>query len=73
MIEINAKSNHSDAAETPVDMPTDSRKQRYNNNKLVKRLRRETGKAIADFNMIEAGDRIIRNSRVFLSIYCPRI
>ena len=37
----------------------DQRRQRYNKNKLVKRLRRETGKAIADFNMIEAGDRIM--------------
>lgn len=28
-------------------------------NKLAKRLRREVGQAIADFNMIEAGDRIM--------------
>jgi len=32
---------------------------RHEKNKLHKRLRRETGKAIADFNMIEAGDRIM--------------
>lgn len=37
----------------------DCRQQQLTNNKLVKRLRRETGKAIADFNMIEAGDRIM--------------
>jgi len=30
-----------------------------NFNKLEKRLRREVGKAIADFNMIEANDRIM--------------
>lgn len=33
--------------------------QRYNFNKLHKRLRRHTGQAIADFNMIEDGDRIM--------------
>ena len=32
---------------------------RHENNKLHKKLRRETGKAIADFNMIEDGDRIM--------------
>ncbi len=36
-----------------------SGKQRYNANKLQKRLRREAGNAIADFNMIEEGDRIM--------------
>ncbi|MBS0298583.1 MAG: tRNA 2-thiocytidine(32) synthetase TtcA [Proteobacteria bacterium] len=34
-------------------------KQQYNANKLQKRLRRLVGTAIADFNMIEAGDRIM--------------
>ncbi len=34
-------------------------KQQYDNNKLQKRLRRETGKAIADFNMIEPGDKLM--------------
>lgn len=33
--------------------------QQYNFNKLQKRLRRNTGQAIADFNMIEEGDRIM--------------
>lgn len=37
----------------------DTRKQTYNFNKLQKRLRRNTGKAIADFNMIEDGDRVM--------------
>lgn len=35
------------------------KKEHYNNNKLQKRLRRLAGTAIADFNMIEAGDRIM--------------
>ncbi|NLS12577.1 tRNA 2-thiocytidine(32) synthetase TtcA [Vibrio sp. SM6] len=33
--------------------------QQYNFNKLQKRIRRNTGQAIADFNMIEEGDRIM--------------
>lgn len=34
-------------------------KQRLNFNKLQKRLRREVGKAIADYNMIQDGDKIM--------------
>jgi tRNA 2-thiocytidine biosynthesis protein TtcA len=40
-------------------MPDLTAKQQYNNNKLQKRLRRHVGQAIADFNMIEEGDRIM--------------
>ena len=36
-----------------------SEKQRYSDNKLVKRLLRNTGRAIADFNMIGEGDRVM--------------
>ena len=36
-----------------------SEKQRYTDNKLVKRLLRETGRAITDFNMIGEGDRVM--------------
>lgn len=36
-----------------------SQKEQYNLNKLQKRLRRNVGEAIADFNMIEEGDRIM--------------
>ncbi|MGL4601835.1 MAG: tRNA 2-thiocytidine(32) synthetase TtcA [Plesiomonas sp.] len=36
-----------------------NQKQQYNFNKLQKRLRREIGSAIADFNMIEEGDRVM--------------
>ncbi len=35
------------------------KQQRYNTNKLHKRLRRHVGTAIADYNMIEAGDRVM--------------
>ena len=38
---------------------TDLRKQTYAQNKLVKRLRREVGTAVTDFNMIEQGDKIM--------------
>ena len=34
-------------------------KQSYSNNKLVKRLERNTGRAITDFNMIGEGDRVM--------------
>jgi tRNA 2-thiocytidine biosynthesis protein TtcA len=34
-------------------------KAEFETNKLAKRLRREVGQAIADFNMIEAGDRVM--------------
>lgn len=36
-----------------------NKKEQYNLNKLQKRLRRNVGEAIADFNMIEEGDRIM--------------
>jgi len=38
---------------------TISEKQRIEHNKLSKRLMRETGRAIGDYNMIEAGDRVM--------------
>ena len=37
----------------------DARKARHDMNKLHKRLRRQVGQAIADYNMIEAGDRVM--------------
>lgn len=37
----------------------DSRRQAFENNKLAKRLRRLVGEAIADYDMIGAGDRVM--------------
>ena len=39
-------------------MPS-ARAEKYNQNKLVKRLQRQVGQAIADFNMIEHGDKLM--------------
>ena len=50
----------SEAAPASIESPSgDPRKASYNQNKLRKRLRRLTGQAIADYNMIEAGDRVM--------------
>lgn len=45
---------------TPMQTPdTNERKQRLEFNKLQKRLRRHVGQAIAEYNMIEDGDKIM--------------
>jgi tRNA 2-thiocytidine biosynthesis protein TtcA len=41
------------------ETPETDKKQKTEFNKLQKRLRRDAGRAIADFNMIEEGDRIM--------------
>ncbi len=40
-------------------MNADPRKQCYEEAKLAKRLRHQVGQAIADFNMIEEGDKVL--------------
>jgi len=45
---------HAEVATSSAD-----RKRRYDHNKLHKRLRRQVGQAIADFGMIEAGDKVM--------------
>jgi len=39
--------------------PVDTRKAQHETHKLDKRLHRQVGQAIADFNMIEAGDKVM--------------
>jgi len=43
----------------PIRVQRDIRKSDYEAGKLAKRLRRQVGEAIADFGMIEAGDRVM--------------
>ena len=43
----------------PVHLLRSPRKAEYEAGKLAKRLRRQVGEAIADFNMIEAGDKVM--------------
>ena len=43
----------------PILLKRDPRKVDYEAGKLAKRLRRQVGEAIADFDMIEAGDRVM--------------
>ncbi len=43
----------------PVRLQRDARKDDYESAKLAKRIRRQVGEAIADFRMIEAGDRVM--------------
>ena len=38
---------------------SDQRKQQHSDNKLVKRIQRQVGQAIVDFNMIEDGDKVM--------------
>ena len=47
-----------DGMNDPV-VATDGRKAAFEANKLSKKLHRQVGQAIGDFNMIEAGDRVM--------------
>ena len=58
-------------------MTVTAEKERLEQNKLAKRLTREVGRAIADYNMIEAGDRVMvcvsggKDSFGMLDIFYP--
>src|SRR5689334_20148905 len=43
----------------PIHLQRDPRKADYESGKLAKRLRRQVGEAIADFGMIESGDKVM--------------
>ena len=47
------------ANSNPAPTAKQAQKSAFEANKLAKRLRREVGQAIADFNMIEAGDKVM--------------
>jgi tRNA 2-thiocytidine biosynthesis protein TtcA len=61
MIQIaDPKADPKASAKAPLAAsPKAEQKASYDKNKLHKRLRRETGKAIEDFNMIEEGDKVM--------------
>jgi tRNA 2-thiocytidine biosynthesis protein TtcA len=47
------------SAQSEVSSPETARKQAYEAGKLAKRLRHQVGQAIADYNMIEDGDKVM--------------
>ena len=49
----------SPAAQAPAPLNQREQKRAYSDNKLEKRLCREVGRAIGDFNMIVPGDRVM--------------
>jgi len=52
-------SAHKSTTESDNQLSADQKKQKIRMNKLQKRLRREMGRAIHDFNMIEDGDKVM--------------
>jgi tRNA 2-thiocytidine biosynthesis protein TtcA len=59
MTQLAAVNSSPSMSSQPVRIQRDPRKSDYEAGKLAKRLRRLVGEAIADFNMIEAGDRVM--------------
>ena len=50
---------HSSMPTQPIRLHRDPRRAEYEEAKLAKRIRRQVGEAIADFGMIEEGDRVM--------------
>src|SRR6185437_11337928 len=56
---IDAKQAAAPAAQAKSPLTRREQKEVYENNKLFKRLARQVGEAIGDFNMIEEGDKVM--------------
>ncbi len=59
LVDMNATTESLAWADAPPAAPTNSLKIERETHKLEKRLCRQVGQAIVDFNMIEAGDRVM--------------
>ncbi len=56
---MNSRSTDPAAADSPPPEDSKARKQAFEANKLSKKLHRQVGQAIVDFNMIEEGDKVM--------------
>ena len=52
-------------------MEKNLRKEKFEADKLAKRIRRQVGEAIVDFGMIEEGDRVMRSEEHTSELQSP--